>query len=225
VPAIDPSPRLSDTLLTVTTATTAAAGSDASTGMDASTANIAPPATDVVPATDAPTAETVGAAAPPVTVDPFSLAAAGPPVEPAVLACDQILNLLPHRYPFALVDRVVAYEPGRLAVAIKNVSFNEPQFQGHFPGRPLMPGVLIVEAMAQVGGLIVTQMPDLPKGLFVFAGIDGVRFRRPVVPGDQLRITCELLSLKRKRFGKVRAQATVAGELVCSGELMFSLVD
>ena len=225
MPAIDPSPRLSDTLLTVTTATTAAAGSDASTGMDASTANIAPPATDVVPATDAPTAETVGAAAPPVTVDPFSLAAAGPPVEPAVLACDQILNLLPHRYPFALVDRVVAYEPGRLAVAIKNVSFNEPQFQGHFPGRPLMPGVLIVEAMAQVGGLIVTQMPDLPKGLFVFAGIDGVRFRRPVVPGDQLRITCELLSLKRKRFGKVRAQATVAGELVCSGELMFSLVD
>ena len=98
-------------------------------------------------------------------------------------------------------------------------------FQGHFPGRPLMPGVLIVEAMAQVGGLIVTQMPDLPQGLFVFAGIDGVRFRRPVVPGDQLRITCELLSLKRKRFGKVKAEATVDGQLVCSGELMFSLVD
>jgi 3-hydroxyacyl-[acyl-carrier-protein] dehydratase len=96
---------------------------------------------------------------------------------------------------------------------------------GHFPGRPLMPGVLIVEAMAQVGGLIVTQMPNLPKGLFVFAGIDGVRFRRPVVPGDQLRISCTLLSLKRSRFGKVQAEATVDGLLVCSGELMFSLVD
>lgn len=143
----------------------------------------------------------------------------------AVLTCEQILGLLPHRYPFALVDRVIAHDPGKSAEAIKNVTFNEPQFQGHFPGRPLMPGVLIVEAMAQVGGLIVTQMPDLPKGLFVFAGIDGVRFRRPVVPGDQLRIRCELISIKRKRFGKVRAQATVEGELVCSGELMFSLVD
>jgi len=143
----------------------------------------------------------------------------------AVLTCEQILGLLPHRYPFALVDRVIAHEPGKSAEAIKNVTFNEPQFQGHFPGRPLMPGVLIVEAMAQVGGLIVTQMPDLPKGLFVFAGIDGVRFRRPVVPGDQLRIRCELISIKRKRFGKVRAEATVEGELVCSGELMFSLVD
>ena len=102
---------------------------------------------------------------------------------------------------------------------------NEPQFQGHFPGRPLMPGVLIVEAMAQVGGLIVTQMPNLAKGLFVFAGIDGVRFRKPVVPGDQLRISCELLSLKRQRFGKVKAEARVDGDLVCSGELMFSLVD
>ena len=142
-----------------------------------------------------------------------------------VLTSEQIQGLLPHRYPFALVDRVIEHEPGKRAVAIKNVTFNEPQFQGHFPGRPLVPGVLIVEAMAQVGGLIVTQMPDLPKGLFVFAGIDGVRFRRPVVPGDQLVISCELLSLKRQRFGKVRAEATVDGELVCAGELMFSLVD
>lgn len=153
---------------------------------------------------------------------------AGPTADTArsvVLSSEQILNLLPHRYPFALVDRVIDYVPGQRAVALKNVTFNEPQFQGHFPGRPLMPGVLIVEAMAQVGGLIVTQMPDLPKGLFVFAGIDGVRFRRPVVPGDQLVISCELLSLKRKRFGKVKAEATVDGELVCAGELMFSLVD
>ncbi len=142
-----------------------------------------------------------------------------------LLSAEQIQGLLPHRYPFSLVDRVIAHDPGKRAVAIKNVSLNEPQFQGHFPGRPLMPGVLIVEAMAQVGGLIVTQMPELPKGLFVFAGIDGVRFRRPVVPGDQLLITCELISLKRKRFGKVRAEATVDGELACSGELLFSLVD
>ncbi len=135
------------------------------------------------------------------------------------------MGLLPHRYPFALVDRVVEYDAGKSAIAIKNVTINEPQFQGHFPGRPLMPGVLIVEAMAQVGGLIVTQMPELPKGLFVFAGIDGVRFRRPVVPGDQLVIRCELVSVKRQRFGKVRGEAKVDGSLVCSGDLMFSLVD
>ena len=157
--------------------------------------------------------------------DPGAQPAPGGGSPGVVLTCEQVLGLLPHRYPFALVDRVIAHEPGKSAEAIKNVTFNEPQFQGHFPGRPLMPGVLIVEAMAQVGGLIVTQMPDLPKGLFVFAGIDGVRFRRPVGPGDQLRIRCELISIKRKRFGKVRAQATVEGELVCSGELMFSLVD
>ncbi len=135
------------------------------------------------------------------------------------------MGLLPHRYPFALVDRVIDYEPGKSALAIKNVTINEPHFQGHFPDRPLMPGVLIVEAMAQVGGLIVTQMPNLPKGLFVFAGIDGVRFRRPVVPGDQLMISCELISIKRQRFGKVKGEAKVQGQLVCSGELMFSLVD
>lgn len=169
----------------------------------------------------------VGEDAPAAALTSEPEAQAAPVARPpgAVLSCEQILGLLPHRYPFALVDRVIAYEPGKSAEAIKNVTFNEPQFQGHFPGRPLMPGVLIVEAMAQVGGLIVTQMPDLPKGLFVFAGIDGVRFRRPVVPGDQLRIRCELISIKRKRFGKIRAQATVEGELVCSGELMFSLVD
>ena len=105
------------------------------------------------------------------------------------------------------------------------VTINEPQFQGHFPESPLMPGVLIVESMAQVGGIIVTQMPALPKGLFVFAGINNVKFRRPVVPGDQLIISCELLSIKRQRFGKVRGEAHVDGKLVCAGELMFSLVD
>jgi len=141
------------------------------------------------------------------------------------LFSEEILGLLPHRYPFALVDRVIEHIPGQKAVAIKNVTINEPQFQGHFPERPLMPGVLIVEAMAQVGGIIVTQMPDLPKGLFVFAGINNVKFRKPVIPGDQLIITCELLSIKRKRFGKIKGEANVNGRLVCSGELMFSLVD
>ncbi len=141
------------------------------------------------------------------------------------LSSEEILGLLPHRFPFALIDRVIEHVPGKKAVALKNVTINEPQFQGHFPERPLMPGVLIVEAMAQVGGIIVTQMPDLPKGLFVFAGISNVKFRRPVVPGDQLVITCELLSIKRQRFGKVKGEAHVDGKLVCSGELMFSLVD
>ena len=141
------------------------------------------------------------------------------------LSSEEILGLLPHRFPFALIDRVIEHVPGKKAVALKNVTINEPQFQGHFPDRPLMPGVLIVESMAQVGGVIVTQMPDLPKGLFVFAGINNVKFRRPVVPGDQLVITCELLNLKRKRFGKVKGEAHVDGKLVCSGELMFSLVD
>ena len=147
------------------------------------------------------------------------------PIDNAQLAIEEILGLLPHRYPFALVDRVIEHIPGEKAVAIKNITINEPQFQGHFPERPLMPGVLIVESMAQVGGLIVTQMPDLPSGLFVFAGIDNVKFRRPVVPGDQLIISCQLLSIKRKRFGKVKGEAHVEGKLVCSGELMFSLVD
>ena len=141
------------------------------------------------------------------------------------ISSEEILGLLPHRYPFALIDKVIDIVPGKKATALKNVTINEPQFQGHFPERPLMPGVLIVESMAQVGGIIVKQMPDLPKGLFVFAGINNVKFRKPVIPGDQLIITCELLSIKRQRFGKVKGEAHVDGQLVCSGELMFSIVD
>ena len=141
------------------------------------------------------------------------------------LSSQEILGLLPHRYPFALVDKVIDYIPGEKAVGIKNITINEPQFQGHFPERPLMPGVLIVESMAQVGGLIVAKMPDLPNGLFVFAGINNVKFRKPVLPGDQLLITCELVSLKRKRFGKIKGEVQVEGKIVCSGDLMFSLVD
>jgi 3-hydroxyacyl-[acyl-carrier-protein] dehydratase len=141
-----------------------------------------------------------------------------------ILTLEDIQKLLPHRYPFALVDRIIEYVPGKRAVGIKNVTFNEPHFQGHFPGRPMMPGVMIVEAMAQVGGIVLTQLPDVDGGLFVFAGIDKVRFRRPVVPGDQLVMTTELLSVKRRRFGKMQSLATVDGQRVAEGELLFSLV-
>ncbi|NEP59641.1 MAG: 3-hydroxyacyl-ACP dehydratase FabZ [Symploca sp. SIO2G7] len=143
-----------------------------------------------------------------------------------VFTLEDIQKILPHRYPFALVDRIIEYVPGKLAVGIKNVTFNEPYFQGHFPGRPIMPGVMIVEAMAQVGGIVLTQLPDDMDGnLFVFAGIDKVRFRRQVVPGDQLVMTTELLSIKRRRFGKMQASALVDDQLVTKGELLFSLVD
>ncbi|MFM7365445.1 MAG: 3-hydroxyacyl-ACP dehydratase FabZ [Cuspidothrix sp.] len=137
---------------------------------------------------------------------------------------EEIQELLPHRYPFLMVDRIIDYVPGQKAVGIKNVTFNEPQFQGHFPGRSLMPGVLIIEAMAQVGGVVMTQMPDAAGGLFVFAGIDKVRFRRQVVPGDQLVMTVELLWVKQRRFGKMRGRAEVDGQLTAEGELMFSLI-
>ncbi len=138
---------------------------------------------------------------------------------------EEIHRLLPHRYPFALVDRIIDFIPEKMAVGIKNVTFNEPHFQGHFPHRPVMPGVLIIEAMAQVGGIVLTQMAgDIGDGLFMFAGIDKVRFRRPVVPGDQLVMTVELLSVKARRFGKMQGRAEVDGQLVCEGELMFALV-
>ncbi|AFY33977.1 3-hydroxyacyl-ACP dehydratase FabZ [Calothrix sp. PCC 7507] len=137
---------------------------------------------------------------------------------------EEIQKLLPHRYPFLLVDRIIDYVPGKKAVGVKNVTVNEPQFQGHFPGRPLMPGVLIVEAMAQVGGIVLTQLPALEGGLFVFAGIDKVRFRRQVVPGDQLILTVELLWVKQRRFGKMQASAKVDGQVAAEGELMFSLI-
>ncbi|QLE57279.1 3-hydroxyacyl-ACP dehydratase FabZ [Nostoc sp. TCL26-01] len=138
---------------------------------------------------------------------------------------EEIHKLLPHRYPFLLVDKIIDYVPGKKAVGIKNVTINEPQFTGHFPGRPLMPGVLIVEAMAQVGGIVMTQLPELEGGLFVFAGIDKVRFRRQVVPGDQLVLTVELLWIKQRRFGKMQARAEVDGQLAAEGELMFSLIN
>ncbi|MDJ0616180.1 MAG: 3-hydroxyacyl-ACP dehydratase FabZ [Calothrix sp. MO_192.B10] len=147
-----------------------------------------------------------------------------PSEEKKVFTSEEIQELLPHRYPFLMVDRIIDYVPGEKAVGVKNVTINEPHFQGHFPGRPLMPGVLIVEAMAQVGGVVLKQMPGVEGGLFVFAGIDKVRFRRPVVPGDQLIMTVELLCVKKRRFGKMSGKAEVDGQLAAQGELMFSLV-
>lgn len=141
----------------------------------------------------------------------------------SILTVAEIQKLLPHRYPFSLVDRIVEYVPGKRAVGIKNVTFNEPHFQGHFPGQPIMPGVLIVEAMAQVGGVVLTQVLESEAGLFVFAGIDKVRFRRQVVPGDQLVMTVELLWIKQRRFSKMQARAEVDGKLATEGELTFSL--
>ncbi len=141
-----------------------------------------------------------------------------------MLQAREIMNILPHRYPFLLVDRVIELEPGRRAVGIKNVTANEPQFTGHWPDNPVMPGVLIIEAMAQVGGILLLTVADNEGMLALFAGVDGVRFRRPVLPGDQLRIETELLRAKG-RIGKARAVATVDGEVVAEGELMFALTE
>jgi 3-hydroxyacyl-[acyl-carrier-protein] dehydratase len=142
-----------------------------------------------------------------------------------ILTVEEIQDLLPHRYPFALVDRIIDFVPGEKAVGIKNVTYNEPYFPGHIPGKPLMPGVLMVESMAQVGGVVLTQLPGMKGKFFAFAGIDGVRFRRPVTPGDQLIMTVELLSLKRNRIAKMQGRGEVDGELAVQGEMIFSLLD
>lgn len=139
-------------------------------------------------------------------------------------SAEEIYQKLPHRYPFSLVDRIIDYVPGEKAVGLKNLTYNEEFFQGHIPGRPLMPGVLMVEAMAQVGGFILANMPGFEGQFFAFAGIDNVRFRRPVVPGDQLIMTVELLTIKRKSIAKVSALGEVDGKKVVSGDLMFSLL-
>lgn len=134
-----------------------------------------------------------------------------------------IRELLPHRYPFLLVDRIIELEPGVKSVGIKNVTANEPFFQGHFPEYPVMPGVLIVEALAQTGGVALKMLNEHKDKLALFAGIDKVRFKRQVKPGDQLLMTVELGQFRRG-VGTCTATATVDGELACKGELMFALV-
>lgn len=144
-------------------------------------------------------------------------------MNPTSLTIEEIMNLIPHRYPFLLVDRIESVTPGEEAVGIKCVSMNEPFFQGHFPGRPLMPGVLIVEALAQVGAVALMSVEANKGKLAVFAGIDEVRFKRQVVPGDVLRLEVKIDSLRRG-IGKGIALATVNGEVACKGTLMFALV-
>ena len=135
-----------------------------------------------------------------------------------------IQNIIPHRYPFLLVDKIIEIEYGKRAIGIKNVTANEPFFQGHFPGNPIMPGVLIVEAMAQVGAVSILGTEEHKDKLAVFTGIDGMRFKRQVVPGDTLRMEVEMIAMKRG-IGKAKATAYVEGQLAASGELMFAIID
>lgn len=133
----------------------------------------------------------------------------------------EIMAMLPHAYPFLLVDRIVEIEPGKRAVGIKNVTYNEPFFPGHFPGRPIMPGVLIVEAMAQTAGVLVfNSLPieDRKKSVF-FLGMDNVRFRKPVFPGDQLRMELEITRHRQSIWG-FKGKALVDGNLVAEGDLL-----
>ena len=134
-----------------------------------------------------------------------------------------IRQILPHRYPFLLVDRILEITPGERAVGIKNVTSNEPFFEGHFPEYPVMPGVLIVEAMAQVGGVALLSLSEHAGKMALFAGIDNVRFKRQVKPGDTIRMEVTLGTFRRG-VGTGSATATVDGELACRGELMFALV-
>ena len=135
-----------------------------------------------------------------------------------------IMDFIPHRYPFLLVDRVTEHEERKFIKGYKNISMNEALFQGHFPGEPIFPGVLQLEALAQLGGVLLAHMPESEGKLMVFAGIDKVRFRRMVVPGDRLDMECELTKF-RAPIGKANCKAMVDGEVAVEAELMFSLVD
>src|SRR5215467_12143514 len=130
-----------------------------------------------------------------------------------VLDITQIQTILPHRYPFLLVDRIIEYEPGKRVIGLKNVSINEPFFQGHFPGAPVTPGVLMLASL-----------PDRETKLVFFTGIDGAKFRKPVIPGDQLRLELDVLRL-RPRYIRLRGRAFVGGQLVAEAEISSSLVD
>jgi len=143
----------------------------------------------------------------------------------SVMDIRAILERIPHRYPFVLVDRVIEVVPRQKIVAIKNVTYDEPFFPGHFPGAPVMPGVLILESLAQTGALLLfDEVPDRTSKLVYFAGIDAARFRRPVVPGDQLRLTMEIIKMRAKTC-KMKGVATVEGEMAAEAEIMSALVD
>jgi 3-hydroxyacyl-[acyl-carrier-protein] dehydratase len=146
------------------------------------------------------------------------------PPAPKTMDILEIMALLPHRYPFLLIDRVVEMERKKRLVAIKNITINEPQFQGHFPDYPIMPGVLMVEAIAQAGGaLLLSEVPDRESKLLLFTSIENARFRRPVTPGDQLRIEVTVLNW-RTRAVKMLGNITVDGKLVCDATVMCQVV-
>jgi 3-hydroxyacyl-[acyl-carrier-protein] dehydratase len=142
-----------------------------------------------------------------------------------VLDIDAIMSLLPHRYPFLLIDRILSVTPGQKITALKNVTINEPYFAGHFPGYPIMPGVLIIEAIAQAGGaLLLSEFTDHAEKLMLFTSIDNARFRKPVRPGDQLRIEVEVLK-RRATLVKMGGKAYVDDVLVSEAEVMCQLVE
>ena len=142
-----------------------------------------------------------------------------------MMTINEIMKVLPHRYPMLLVDRILEIEEGKRIVGLKNVTANEQFFQGHFPGAPVMPGVLIVEAMAQCAAvLFLRDIPDRDRKLFLFGGVDKARFRKPVVPGDQLRLECQVLQ-RRGGTVKLRCVAKVEGNLVAEAELLSVMVD
>ena len=143
-----------------------------------------------------------------------------------MLGIEEIMKVIPHRYPFLLVDRILELEPGQRVVGLKNVTINEPFFDGHFPGHPIMPGVLIIEAMAQVGGMLLMGSVDVPENKVVyFVSLDGVKWRKPVKPGDQLRFELEVMQV-RGIVCKMRGVAKVDGEVVAeAGEMVAMLRD